>query len=227
MDIQQENSFLRHYSFWPKDVDHERITQEAWMKGDYFDSKKTIKIYKNPQYGYIKVYQLEDGSIFGYPIQNNSVMNWCFDELSDESLVATAKILRQNPSLFNFLLGNFQMLKFCEEFWIEHFYANKIMLRGLSDFNYSTCWTFFTEEKVKIQICIIAPFSKIEFCNDETLRAKIAKVLLKKGYLTLQEAQLGLTVFDVMLENASLPVNVDMCLFEEYFLNASEKSFNS
>lgn len=127
-----------------------------------------------------------------------------------------AQILRKQPCVFNFLLGNFKLLKYCENFWISYFQDFDIHLLGISDFNYSVCWSFLSQDKIKLQISIIAPFAKIEFCKDSQ-RIKRFKGLLKNmGYLLLDKKQLELKVPNIRLENASLPVNIDMCFFEEY-----------
>lgn len=211
-----KNNLPKHYSSWMQGIDNAYITQEAWMKGEYFDENERIKIYKHPKLGHIKVYQLSDGSIFGYPFGDMGIKDWEFEKLTPPSLIAVAQILRRQPCVFNFVLGNFRLLKYCENFWISYFQDFDIHFLGISDFNYSTCWSFLSQDKIKLQISIIAPFAKIEFCNDFQ-RIKRFEVLLKNmGYLLLDRKQLELEVPNIHLENASSPVNIDMCFFEEY-----------
>lgn len=220
-----ENNLPKHYSSWTQDIDNAYTTQEAWMKGEYFDEAKRIKIYNHPKLGYIKVYQLSDGSIFGYPFGEAKTKDWEFEELTPSSLIATAQILRKQPYVFNFLLGNFKLLKYCEKFWVSYFQDFNIHFSGISDFNYSTCWSFLSQGKIKLQISIIAPFAKIEFCTDLEKIKKFEELLKNMGYLLLNKEQLELEVPNIHLENASLPVNVDMCFFEEYYKNNDEKTF--
>lgn len=212
-----ENDLPKHYSCWPQDVDNAYITQEAWMNGKYFDEAKKIKIYNHPELGYIKVHQLSDGSIFGYPFGNIQTKDWELKKITPSSLIATAQTLRAQPCVFNFLLGNFKLLKYCENFWISYFQDFDIHLSGISDFNYSACWSFLSQDKIKLQISVIAPFAKIEFCKDSQKAKRFKELLKNMGYLLLDKKQLELKVPNIRLENTSLPVNVDMCFFEEYY----------
>ncbi|PAF52901.1 hypothetical protein BKH42_08885 [Helicobacter sp. 13S00482-2] len=230
MAIQQEDNDIllpKIYSMWPEGDDGVNVTQEAWVKGEFFNKEQTIKIYKHPQYGYIKVFMGEEGYIHGYPIKTLYSQNLIsvIRDFSDKDIVRLCKLLRSNHSIFNFALGNYPYspIGFAEKFWIEKFKILKLPIDAFSDFNYSVCWTLLfrlTRQVLKLQISIIAPFAKIELLKDEYIDENLIKqiehILIENDYILLSDKQLQLEVEGIELDNSQKNINVSRCLFEEY-----------
>lgn len=230
MGIQLEDNNIilpKIYSMWPEGDDGVKATQEAWIKGEFFNREKTIKIYKHPQYGYIKVFLGENGYIHGYPMKTLYPQNLVPEiaNFSDKDIIDLCKLLRQNYTSFNFLLGNYpdSAIAFAENFWVEKFKILPLEIETFSDFNYSVCWTLLFRNKtqiLKLQISIIAPFAKIEPLkygnDDEGIINAIKDILIYSGYILLTDKQLELKVEDIQLENSKKNINVSKCLFEDY-----------
>lgn len=229
MGIQLEDNIIlpKIYSMWPEGDDGVKATQEAWIKGEFFNKEKTIKIYKHPQYGYIKVFLGENGYIHGYPMKTLYPQNLVPEiaNFSDKDIIDLCKLLRQNYTSFNFLLGNYpdSAIAFAEKFWVEKFKILPLEIETFSDFNYSVCWTLLFRNKtqiLKLQISIIAPFAKIEpleYGNDDKGIINVIKdILIQNSYILLTDKQLELKVEDIQLENSKKNINVSKCLFEDY-----------
>lgn len=231
MGIQLEDNNIvlpKIYSMWPEGDDGARVTQEAWIKGEFFNQEKTIKIYKHPQYGYIKVFLGENGYIHGYPMKTLYAQNLVskIANFTDKDIIDLCKLLRQNHTSFNFLLGNYpdSAIAFAEKFWVEKFKILPLEIETFSDFNYSICWTLLFRNRtqiLKLQISIIAPFAKIEPLgyendDDKEIGDAIEDILIQNGYILLTDKQLQLKVEDIQLENSKKNVNVSKCLFEDY-----------